>query len=192
MIISDQLLSTREIALWQKYLPARRSVFGSIGYARVCERYRNCSPRLLVVASATESICYPMLLRSTDELPFDGIHRGMWDAGSTEYTGPLTRGVSQQFALTFQNRCDAVFRSERIITEFAHLNPWVDNSRLLQSNCLYANREIVWVDVTMNPDVLWSEHFAHACRKNISRSVKDRVRILCATTDDQIKEFYRL
>jgi CelD/BcsL family acetyltransferase involved in cellulose biosynthesis len=133
-----------------------------------------------------------MLLRPTDELPFAGVHRGMWDAGSTEYTGPLARGVSQRFALKFKNRCDAVFRSERIITEFAHLNPWADNSHLLEANCLYYNREIVWVDVSLTPDVLWSEHFAHACQKNISRARREGVRLLCATADDEIKEFYRI
>jgi hypothetical protein len=191
-ILNEQFLSTRESVLWEKYLPASRSIFGSVGYARICERYRNCTPRLFVVASGNESICYPMLMRSTDELPFAGVHRGMWDAGSTEFTGPLAHRVSKQFALEFKNRCDAAFRSEGIITEFAHLNPWADNLHLLESNFLHYNREIVWVDVSLNPDVLWSEHFAHACRKNISRAIKEGVQILCATTDDEIKEFYRI
>jgi hypothetical protein len=191
-ILNEQLLSTRESTLWEKYLPVGRSVFGSIGYARICERHRNCTPRLFVLAGGKESICYPMLLHSTDELPFAGVHRGMWDAGSPEFTGPLGHGVSKQFALMFRNRCAAAFRSERIITEFAHLNPWTDNSHLLESNCLHYNREIVWVDVSLNPDILWIDHFAPACRRNISRAQKEGVRILCASTDDVIREFHRI
>jgi len=133
-----------------------------------------------------------MLLHSTDELPFAGVHRGMWDAGSPKFTGPFGRGVTKQFSLTFRKWRDAAFRSERIITEFAHLNPWTDNPHLLESTCLHYNREIVWVDVSLNPDALWREHFTHACRKHISRAQKEGVRIFCATTDDAIREFQRI
>jgi hypothetical protein len=75
------------------------------------------APRLFVLASDDEPICYPILLHSTDDLPFAGIHRGIWDAGSPEFTGPFGRGVSKQFSLTFRKWRDAAFRSERIITE---------------------------------------------------------------------------
>jgi hypothetical protein len=191
-ILNEQLISTRESTLWEKYLPASQSVFGSVAYARICERYRKCTPRLFVLASDDESVCYPMLLHSTDELPFAGVHRGMWDAGSPEFTGPFGPGATKQFSLKFRKWRDAAFRSERIITEFAHLNPWTDNPYLLESTCLHYNREIVWVDVSLNPDVLWREHFTHACRKHISRAQKEGVRIFCATTDEAIREFQRI
>jgi hypothetical protein len=192
MIMNEQLLSTRDCALWEKHLPARRSVFGSIGYARICERYRNCVPRLFVVAGANGSICYPILLRSTDVLPFAGVHRGMWDAGSPEFTGPLLHEGSKLLALTFREKCDAAFDSEGIITEFAHLNPWADNSNLLHATNVYFDREIVWVDVSLSPEVLWRDHFARCCRYSISRAQREGVSTFCGTTDEDIKEFYRI
>jgi hypothetical protein len=192
MIINELLLSTRESALWEKHLPARRSVFGSIGYARICERYRRYKPLLFVLMSDAEPICYPMLLRSTDDLPFAGVHRGMWDAGSPEFTGPLGHDGNKPFALTFRERCDAAFDSEGIITEFAHLNPWADNSYLLDASNVYFDREIVWVDVTLSPEVLWRDHFARSCRYSISRAQREGVRIFCGTTKEDIREFHRL
>ena len=192
MAMNEQLLSTLDSALWEKHLPAGRSVFGSIGYARICERYRNCVPRLFVVASANGSICYPIHLRSTDVLPFAGVHRGMWDAGSPEFTGPLLHEGSKPLALTFREKCDAAFDSEGIITEFAHLNPWADNSNLLHATNVYFDREIVWVDVSLSPEVLWRDHFARCCRYSISRAQREGVSTFCGTTDEDIGEFYRL
>jgi len=192
MAMNEQLLSTRESALWEKHLPARRSVFGSIGYARICERFRNCSPRLFVVTSANESICYPMLLRSTDVLPFAGVHRGMWDAGTPEFTGPLHHEGNKPLSLAFRERCDAAFDSEKIVTEFAHLNPWADNSDLLHASNVYFDREIVWVDVSQSPEVLWRDHFARCCRYSISRAQREGVTTFCGTTDGDVREFYRL
>lgn len=116
----------------------------------------------------------------------------MWDAGSPEFTGPFSYGVNKQLSFMFRKRCDAMFRSERIVSEFAHLNPWSDNSHVLESNFVHYDREIVWVDVSLNPDDLWSGHFAHACRKNISRARKEGVRIVCVTTDDLLAEFHRI
>src|SRR5215471_10754172 len=154
-MLREHYLTTSDYQLWQKYLPASRSVFGSVGYARVCERFRESSPRLYVVASDNASICYPLLLRSTNGLPFVAGPSAKWDSTTPDFTGPLLMGTDERLVEAFPGRRDNLFQSEKIVAEFAHLYPWANAQAMLDAQGIAYNRDIVWVDLTLSSEELW-------------------------------------
>jgi hypothetical protein len=187
----EYLLSVRDRELWQKHLPAGRSVFGSWGYARISEAFRNCAPWLYVVESRAAAICYPLLLRSLADLPFRAEIAAEWDSVTPDFTGPIMSGEDAELAAAFPELRNALFRERGIVAEFAHLYPWPNDDTWLQQDRTY-NREIVWVDVTLDPEDLWSQHFEHSCRKNISRAKKEGVNVFAGSSDDHLREFHRI
>jgi len=176
---------------WRRHLPADRSVFGSFGYARICAEFRNCSPRLYVVELDGATICYPLLLRPLAGLPFEVTTEAKWDACTPDFTGPLMFGGKSELAAAFPASRSTLFQREGIVAEFAHLHPWVQADKMFQEDCVY-NREIVWVDVSLDPEILWRDHFEHSCRKNINRAEKEGVRVFTGSSEDHIREFHRV
>src|SRR5208283_788802 len=167
---------------WGKYLPIRRSVFGSLGYARICQAYRGFSPRLYVLESGEAAISYPLLFRSLTDLPFAKETSAKWDAVTSDFTGPAMCGDNPELAAALPALRDRLFEREGVVAEFAHLHPWSDAGNLLGTGREY-NRDIVWVDVTLDPEILWCEHLEACCRKNINRSQREGVRIFTSSSD---------
>jgi hypothetical protein len=191
-MLRELLLTTSDYEAWQKYLPASRSVFGSVGYARACEEFRKSSPRLYVVASDKASICYPLLLRSTQDLPFQATTSARWDSTTPDFTGPLLVEADTRIVGCFPSLCAALFRSEGIVAEFAHLYPWTSMRAVLDQNACFYNNDIIWVDLTSSVDELWRNQLQHCCRKNITRSVQEGVRVFSGSSDELIREFLRI
>jgi lipid II:glycine glycyltransferase (peptidoglycan interpeptide bridge formation enzyme) len=54
------------------------------------------------------------------------------------------------------------------------------------------DREIVYIDLTLNDSQLWEKSFTHACRKNIKRSRNENIRTVEAVNVGDIKEFHRV
>ena len=187
----EHFLNIADQDAWERYLPADRSVFGSLGYARIYEAFRRCSPRLYVVDSNEAVISYPLLLRSLKDLPFQVDTKAKWDTTTPNFTGPLMSGSDSKVAAAFPDLRNALFRGEGIVAEFAHLHPWSQFATILKKDCNY-DRDIVWVDTTLSPDDLWRTHLEHACRKKIKQAERAGVRILTASSDDHIREFYRV
>ncbi|HTC92062.1 MAG TPA: GNAT family N-acetyltransferase [Terriglobales bacterium] len=187
----EHFLSTADQDAWRKYLPVSSSVFGSLGYARICEAFRNCSPRLYVVESGEAAIRYPILLRSLGDLPFAVSTRAKWDSATPDFTGPLMLGSEPELSAVFPELRNTLFQQEGIVAEFAHLHPWSNAQAVLQNGCAY-NRDIVWVNVSHSPETLWRDHFEHSCRKNINRAEKEGVRIITGSSDEHIREFFRI
>src|SRR5215472_362637 len=189
-MLQEQYLTTSDYEMWQKYLPANRSVFGSVGYARICERYRESSPRLYVVASENASICYPLLLRSTDGLPFAAGPNDKWDSTTPDFTGPLLMGTDDRIVEAFPGRRDDLFQSEKILAEFAHLHPWSAAQTMLDPQGLVYNRDIVWVDLTLDSEELWRKQVRYSTRKQIAMSGRSGVRVFASSADDHLHEFH--
>jgi serine/alanine adding enzyme len=190
-MIRERFLTTGDAESWNKFLPANRSVFGSHGYARICEAFRNCTARLYIAQMGEASICYPVFLRSLSDLDFAADLEGKWDTTTPEFTGPMMFGYEPSLAETFPVLRDEAFRRERVIAEFAHLNPWRDSASLLPEGSEY-NREIVWVNTSLMPEELWSTHVEHSCRKNIKTAQANEVRIFEGTTDQHLQAFHRI
>jgi CelD/BcsL family acetyltransferase involved in cellulose biosynthesis len=136
-------------------------------------------------------ISYPVLLRLLAELPFANGTSAKWDAVTPDFTGPRICGNSSALAAAFPARRDALFEREGVVAEFAHLHPWSSASTILSEGLEY-NRDIVWVDVTLEPEILWREQFAACCRKNINRAGREGVRVFVGSSDDHVREFYRI
>ena len=190
-MIREQLLTTADQDDWRRYLPECRSVFGSLGYARICQEHRGYSPRLYVLQSEKAVICYPLFLRSLADLPFRTSVTPKWDSGTPDFTGPLMYGDDHELASAFPEFRNTLFQTERVVAEFAHLYPWSPARSLLGDGCVY-NRDIVWVDVTLNLETLWHKHFEHSCRKNITRAEQEGVRTFTAAGEDHVREFHRI
>jgi len=190
-MLREHFLTIADRDAWERYLPAHRSVFGSLGYARICQAFRSCSPRLYVVESDEAAIAYPLLLRSLADLPFQVDAKAKWDSSTPNFTGPLIFGSDSKVAAAFPELRNALFRGEGIVAEFAHLHPWSQFGTVLKGDCDY-DRDIVWVDTSLSIDELWGTHLEHACRKKIKQAERAGVRILSASSDDHIREFYRV
>jgi hypothetical protein len=190
-MIEEHLFTIDDAELWNHYLPSVRSVFGSLGYARICNAFRNVSPRLYVAKMGAATICYPILLRPLSELAFATGSKGKWDSTTPDYTGPMMFGEEPELSRSFPLLRDRLFLGEGVVTEFAHLHPWCDTSIPATQERVY-NREIIWVDTSLDPEILWSTHFSHACRKNINAAQRNGVRIFYGVSDEHIREFYRI
>jgi lipid II:glycine glycyltransferase (peptidoglycan interpeptide bridge formation enzyme) len=100
--------------------------------------------------------------------------------------------LTQQTVLRFRQAFSRYCRQEGIISEFAHLHPWHSCTALLMRDGIAFNREIVYVDLNASTRELWLTHLNHACKKNIKRSLNEKVEVFAATTADEIGEFYRI
>jgi hypothetical protein len=191
-MLREHNLTVSDHDAWRAFLPESRSVFGSLGYARICNTFRKAHPHLYVVESDGAAICYPLLLRPMSDLAFPATETAKWDSSTPDFTGPLLRGFDHRMNVAFPNLCHAFFQINGIVSEFAHLHPWSDARDLLDSKSIVHNRDIVWVDLTLDPEVLWSDHFHHSCRKNIATAERAGVKIISASTDEYITEFCRI
>ena len=176
---------------WRAHLPARRSVFGSVEYANICEQFRECTSQLYVLKSEHGSICSPLLLRPVADLPFATDCTGMWDAATPDFTGPLAQGDVQSLIAGYRRNRSQFIRKLGIVSEFAHLHPWEEAQAFLGNGCAH-NRDIIWVDVSLSPDWLFREHFEHAARKNIGKAQREGVKISTRTDDSALQDFYRI
>ena len=190
-MIREHFLTTADHDSWRKHVPASRSVFGSLGYARICQAFRGFSPRLYIVESGEDKICYPLLLRPLSDLPFLGVTQAKWDAIAPEYTGPLVSGSGSDLANSFPNLRNALFEKEGVVAEFAHLHPWSPARTVLGEGSSY-NRDIVWVDTSLSPEELWRDHIKLQCRQKIKQAKREGVRIITASVDDHVREFHRI
>ena len=178
---------------WQQVLPATTSVFGSNEYARIVEAQTGYKACLFVWTAEDMEIAYPFFLRPIQSLPFaTSIPGAVWDTLTPEYTGPLlTKGIPQdhyRYQLAFSAFC----YQQGIVAEFAHLHPWRSEQGCLDMKGVSEDREIVYVDLTEPSDVLWTDHFSYACRKNIRRSQTEQVHVFPATSVDHVVEFHRI
>ena len=190
-MIKDHFFTPADRDEWRNYLPASRSVFGSLGYARICQAFRSAAPRLYVVESGEAAIAYPLLLRSLNDLPFQVETSARWDATTPDFTGPMMTGSAPELAAAFPNLRNALFTREGIVAEFAHLHPWSQARIILDEGCDY-NRDIVWVDTSLSPEVLWRDHVKPQCRHKIKQAEREGVRIIIASSDNDIREFHRV
>jgi hypothetical protein len=144
------------------------------------------------VASDDASICYPLLLRSTNDLPFVTDTTARWDSTTPDFTGPLLAGTDDRVRSAFPNLCDALFRSEGIVAEFAHLYPWSTARTVLDLQGFVYNRDIVWVDLCLSFEALWHEQLQDSCRKNINAAARNGVRVFASSAEDNVREFCRI
>ena len=190
-MMQEHFLTLSDEHSWKSHLPAHRSVFGSHGYAHICHTFRKLSPRLYVLQDGDTCIAYPMFLRTLANLPFAADVSAKWDATTPDYTGPLVTGDGALLHTDFEHRRDQVFREEGIVAEFAHLHPWGDFCQSAPDGLIY-NREIVWVDLSLSLEELWSTHLEPAARKNVKRGEREGVVIRVGTVDEDYREFYRI
>jgi len=158
----------------------------------IAAAHNKYEPQLLVVEDRSAIIAYPYFLRPTDTLEFaPGI--AAFDSMTPEFTGPMVTGIaSADLRRSFRAAIETEGQQHCIVSEFAHLHPWADQDGMLDISLRTYDREIVWIDVSLSKDVLWREHFSHACRKNINRSQRDHVRVFEADTQEHIREFHRI
>jgi serine/alanine adding enzyme len=180
--MSARFLTTADAEEWTAALPPERSAFGSLGFARAQERAGAGEARLFVVGD----VAYPMLLRRlAATLPFSVIvGDAVWDTASPPFTGPLGQGGEVEASGIVER-----LRAEGVVAEFAHLHPWNADAALVGGK---PDREIVWVDLTLDEERLWRESYSKACRKNVNRAEREGVTVREATSADEIAEFHRI
>ena len=193
-MITVDALTLNDSQAWKTASPASRSVFASWEYAQIASRQSGTQARLFLYQSPTLNIAYPYFLRTTRSLPFlAGLLLDQWDTLTPEYTGPqcaeplLSHTVSA-FQRAFSDYC----RREHIVTEFVHINPWHCAYELLVAQDIHLDREIIYIDLTLDKERLWQESFSRACRKNIRRAQREGILVFPATTEEHIHEFHRI
>jgi len=193
MHITSKIYSATDVSEWRSLVPATRSVFGSLEYARITEEQTAYPAQLLVVEAGETQVAVPFFLRPVARLEFASPRDQRSDAVTPEFTGPMiVCGDPSSVHDQFHAAMSAVFRERGIIAEFMHLNPWSEGNGLLDPSLVSYNRDIVWVDLRVDLETLWARHFEHACRKNIMRSEREGIRIFEAESVDHIVEFHRI
>lgn len=191
MAIQQELVTTENEATWRSFLPVSRSVFGSLEFARLQEKYHQRIARLFMFGSNEGKVVYPFLLRPLSELPFECESAGaQWDSSTPEFTGPF--GLTQTSVLQFTRAVRCLWSQLGVVTEFMHLDPWSDAVRLLPAGAVEFNRDLVWVDTSLSDQELWESHFSHACRKNLKRANREHVRVYEATGLGDVHECHRI
>mgnify|MGYP002784659675 CR=1 FL=1 len=186
------VLDSSQEAEWRAILPARRSVLGSVEYAKICEKQFGYSARLFVLCAPEPVLAYPFCLRSVSDLPFPHSHRAAWDTLTPGYTGPLPLGNAtadrDAFVAHFQRYCG----DHGIIAEFAHLNPWCGGEQWVDSNYIEKNREIVYVDLTATQDEVWTKSLHPESRRKYAQGQRAGVRARRAETSADIDAFHQI
>lgn len=190
------VLSTMDAEHWRKVLPAEVCVMGSVEYARIEEQQTGHTAKLFVVENGATLIAYPLFLRPVGGLPFAVPGEEKWyDTYSPEYTGPLiiSAGNGQdlqqaEFKKHFADYC----LENRIIAEFAHLNPWLDGKQLLDQSAIIYSREVVSVDLTLGKESLWKDSLSSDARRQTRQADKAGVLVRKAESIDDVRDFHRL
>jgi lipid II:glycine glycyltransferase (peptidoglycan interpeptide bridge formation enzyme) len=149
---------------------------------------------LFTIGRPDGRIALPLLLRSTDALPFpDRVDRPLYDARTPDYTGPLAPGpLGAAARATFADALEGWCVANGVVTEFGHLHPWKGRSELLDPSGLELDREIVYVDLTQDGERMWRESFNPACRKNIKRARREGVVVRPARGETDARELHRI
>ena len=193
---SWRVLTSQDAEAWREALPTERCVMGSLDYIRTQERYLGQAARLFVAGSGNGRVVYPFFLRPIPPHPrFGG--QECWDIASPEYTGPMLlgdepdaemRSIVERFPAMFDQYC----RSNGIVAEFAHLNPWHHGASLLNPSGIETNREIVYVDLSLGEEAIWTESLSSDTRRQTRQARDAGVRVRPAQTVQDVLAFHHL
>ena len=193
MQVISGLLTANDVTEWRALVPPTRSFFGSVEFARISGDQTGYAAHLLMMQAGTARAAIPLFLRPIAELKFAAAGDRRSDAFTPEFTGPILLNSDSSFGQDeFHAALVEVCRERNIIADFMHLNPWSGGNDLLDPSLVRYNRDIVWVDLSIGPERLWIEHFAHACRKNINRAEREGIRVFEADSVNHIREFHRI
>jgi CelD/BcsL family acetyltransferase involved in cellulose biosynthesis len=189
--MTARLLTTADADAWNEALPAARSAFGSLGFARAQERAGVADHRLLVAERDGAAVAYPLVLRPLTELPFAAdLVSGLWDSASPPFTGPLPTAGAAADDAEVGDEIVGLLAAEGVVSEFAHLHPWSAAPALAGGG--EPDREVVWVDTTLDEERLCRESYSKACRKNVNRAEREGVTVREARDADDVAEFHRI
>lgn len=184
------LIASSDAARWRALLPASRSVFGSVEYARIVERQRGYEARLFTLDTPGYRVSYPVFLRA---IPAQfNVLGASWDTLTPEYTGPLLVEGSDVNGLEFARAWSDACRAAGIVAEFAHLHPWDARLDCLDQLGISEDRDIIYVDLDLPVDVLREDSFNYACRKNLRRAQSEGIEVRPAQDRRDIIEFHRI
>ena len=191
--MSGRWLDTTDAEAWRAALPASRSAFGSVEFARALERSGGPRGALLLAEAGGASCAWPFALRDVSDLPFAAPDRatGALDAATPPYTGPYVQhaGGVEELAL-LADELDSAFERRGVIADFTHLHPFAAAHGLASDP--EPDRDIIWVDLRHDAERLWRESYSKAARKNVRRAEREGVSVRPATSDADIAEFHRI
>lgn len=189
--MSARWLDTSAADEWRRVLPASRSAFGSVELARALERSGGPRGTLLVASGDDGALAWPFGLRTLDDLPFAAPAGARCDAATPPFTGPYAHGgLSRARAAELAAGLGEAFAERGIVADFTHLHPFAAERSAVTAP--KPDREVVWVDVTLDPDRLWRESYTKACRKNVKRAEREGVSVRAATSETDVAEFHRI
>ncbi len=191
------VLTTADADAWQATLPATTNVLGSLEFARLQERYRGEAGRLFVFEAEGGKVVYPFFLRPIEDGGAGPGAGRRWDAVTPEYTGPLCQRRCGARTVpcpcrNFSGAFDDFARQQRIVSEFAHLNPWSAAVELLEPHAVEVNRELIYLDLTWGEEGIWKRSFSSEARNNVRRASAAGVRARPAQSVSEVLEFHRL
>lgn len=189
--MSARWLDTSAAEEWRRALPASRSAFGSVELARALERSGGPRGALLVAGDDQGALAWPFGLRALDDLPFAAPAAGRCDAATPPFTGPYAgAGLSRARAAELGAGLEEAFAERGIVADFTHLHPFAAERAAVTAPT--PDREVVWVDVTLDPERLWRESYTKACRKNVKRAEREGVSVRAAASEADVADFHRI
>ncbi len=188
-----EVLGLEDERAWRRALPADASAFGSVEFARIRHLHAGVEPRLLVHEDDAGPIAHPLHLTSTAELELGSAAEGLSDAASPPYCGPRAPSPpDRSIAAAFASATAAWSAEAGVVTEFDHLHPWAARTAVLDAAGIELDREIVYVDLTLDDEQMWRSSYTHACRKNVNRARREGVSVREATDEAGARELHRI
>jgi hypothetical protein len=191
--VGARWLDTSDADAWRAALPASRSAFGSLELARALERSGGPRGALLVAQAGGASCAWPFAIQPLEELPFPppAALADAVDVATPPFTGPyeVHAGGVEELAL-LADALDSAFAERRVVAAFSHLHPFVAEHGLVADP--EPDREIVWVDTTLDPERLWRESYSKACRKNVNRAEREGVTVRPAESEDDVARLHEI
>jgi CelD/BcsL family acetyltransferase involved in cellulose biosynthesis len=191
------LLGTDEPEAWRAALPSTRNAFGSVEFAQIHERHSDARAVLLHVLVDGAEVAYPLFAQPLpDHLgrlsPEPATRFSGCDLTTPPFTGPQVTGdldasTRAVLAVVIAQELAAL----GAVTEFAHLHPWRARRDVLPAELQVTDREVVYVDLTMDEQQTWASMTA-ACRKNIRRAERSGVTVREAVSDEDVEHAHQM
>jgi serine/alanine adding enzyme len=200
-----EILTTDDRGRWRLLVEAApcRDAFFAPEYVIPFERLSGETAYLFFFGDEANYVVYPFFRRRINDLPFyrvfplDGETAYFDIVSPYGYSGPLECVDSQDcrrelwrgYLAAFHQYC----QENRIVCEFARLNPFVGNHRLLHdlTDGIQATSQIVYVDLTRSEAELW-RGLNRGNRSNINKARRSGVTAEREYGDDHLGRFYEL
>lgn len=183
------LKNSNEWNVFLKSIPsAHQDVYFTPEYYALYEQNGDGKACCFVFEEGGETILYPFLLNSINQLGYELGDEYYDIQGAYGYNGIVTSSKDEGFIARFHECFDQYCQKHHIVAEFSRFHPLLDNQTLASPKMqTFYSRKTVKLNLQMPLDDIWKNQFSSKNRNVIRKAEKDGVAIV----ESQDYEFFR-